>query len=317
VGGVGGSRFFFFADVRALNIDGFIEGCNNDFNDSDVEAINPSKVEPLRMLNISYCDRLGDPTIDFLARSCQHIESLYLEGVRYLTNHALEVIAAAFASTLKDLVIDGADLSDTALHSISRCSGLEKLGVSFCEGFTDEGATALAALGNLRSIKLRKGLNFSNDAIRGLFSCGAFDLLEELDLTECADVQDSTVFEIADHCPLLRQLNLSWCWDVSNDGVSAVLQNAPNLLLINFTGIKRLTDKPFLNTATLLPNLRVFVAKSANNISDELLSQLCDELPEGLVAINYYGDKINDDSDAAWGSSSSGRFKVDRWVLDY
>ena len=74
MGGVGGSRFFFFADVRALNIDGFIEGCNNDFNDSDVEAINPSKVEPLRMLNISYCDRLGDPTIDFLARSCQHIE---------------------------------------------------------------------------------------------------------------------------------------------------------------------------------------------------------------------------------------------------
>lgn len=61
----------------------------------------------------------------------------------------------------------------------------------------------------------------------------------------------------------------------------------------------------------------MFVAKSANNISDELLERLCEEMPSDLVAINYYGDKIGDDVDAAWGSNSTGRFKVGRWILDY
>ena len=234
-----------------------------------------------------------------------------------MTDHAAEVIADAFASTLKELVLDGADLSDAALHSVSRCSGLEKLWFSFCDNFTDAGAGALVALGGLRSVKLRKGMHFTNEAVRSLFSSGAFDLLEELDLTECPDVQDTTLFEIAHHCPLLRQLNLSWCWDVSNDGMRAIAQNTPNLLLINCTGIKRLTDAPFLDAASLWPHLRVFIAKSANNISDELLAQLCDDFAEALIAINYYGDKIGDDSDAAWGSNSTGRFKVDRWVLDY
>lgn len=187
------------------------------------------------------------------------------------------------------------------------------------------------------------------------------------------DIQDTTMFAIADHCVLMRQINLSWCWDVSNDGLAALVQNVPSLLLLNCTGIKRLTDTPFLSAAELMPDLRVsmllhflyrcidlrrpsffsalpffffffllffiffciipfsfsatnrssfiltkvFVAKSANNISDELLERLCEEMPSDLVAINYYGDKIGDDADAAWGSNSTGRFKVGRWILDY
>ena len=114
------------------------------------------------------------------------LQELYLDGVRYITNHAVETIADAYASILRVLTLDGADLADAALHSVSRCSRLERLALSFCDNFTDAGVAALAALGNMRSLKLRKGMHFSNDAVRSLFSSGAFDLLEELDLTECA-----------------------------------------------------------------------------------------------------------------------------------
>lgn len=71
------------------------------------------------------------------------------------------------------------------------------------------------------------------------------------------DIQDTTMFAIADHCVLMRQINLSWCWDVSNDGLAALVQNVPSLLLLNCTGIKRLTDTPFLSAAELMPDLRV------------------------------------------------------------
>ena len=51
-----------------------IEGCNNDFSDSHVAAIDTSKLQPLRLLNLSYCDNLGDPSIDVFTKSCPHIE---------------------------------------------------------------------------------------------------------------------------------------------------------------------------------------------------------------------------------------------------
>lgn len=73
------------------------------------------------------------------------------------------------------------------------------------------------------------------------------------------DIQDTTMFAIADHCVLMRQINLSWCWDVSNDGLAALVQNVPSLLLLNCTGIKRLTDTPFLSAAELMPDLRVSI----------------------------------------------------------
>ena len=159
-------------------------------------------------------------------------------------------------------------------------------------------------------------MQISSDAVRDLVLSGACDALEELDLTECSDMRDEVCMAVAERCHLLRQFNISWCWDITNAGMQAVVLSSPHLLLVNCTGVKRLTDLPFVDAHILLPHLRVLVAKSANSVSDELLGSLCDAIPE-LVAINYYGDRIGDDADAAWGSNSTGRIKVQRWTLEY
>jgi len=293
-----------------------IEGCSNRFTDHDWTRFNADQLRPLKMLNISHCDNLGDGTIEMLAAECPHLEELYADGLRYLSDSAVEVLAATYTNTLKVLVLDGADLYDRSRQAMTQFTHLEKLSFSFCDNFTDVGVTMLGRLTTIKSLRLRKAMQLTTGAVRGLLLSGALDQLEELDLTECSNIQDDVMLAVAERCPRLRQINISWCWDVTNAGMRAVVLSAPQLLLLNCTGVKRLTDVPFLDVHVLLPQLKVLVAKSANNVSDDVLSTLCDLLP-GLIAINYYGDRIGDNPDAAWGSNSTGRIKVHQWTLEY
>lgn len=40
-------------------------------------------------------------------------------------------------NNLRELMLDGADLTDKSIHHIARCAKLNKLQISFCEGLTD------------------------------------------------------------------------------------------------------------------------------------------------------------------------------------
>ena len=87
------------------------------------------------------------------------------------------------------------------------------------------------------------------------------------------------------------------------------------LLLANFTGVKRLSDGPLKKVTTQLPDLRVFVAKSANHVSDELLAHINDELQD-CVVINYYGDRVGADEGSSWGATGCIVSK-DGFMLEY
>lgn len=41
-------------------------------------------------------------------------------------------------NNLRELMLDGADLTDKSIHHIARCAKLNKLQISFCEGLTDQ-----------------------------------------------------------------------------------------------------------------------------------------------------------------------------------
>jgi len=118
-----------------------IEGCSNRFTDEDWSqlALTPAIMRPLKLLNISHCDNLSDGTIAMIAAHCPCIEELYLDGLRYMTDAAVELLAATYTDTLKVLVLDGADLSNASLHAIASFTKLEKLSFSFCDNFTDAG----------------------------------------------------------------------------------------------------------------------------------------------------------------------------------
>lgn len=41
-------------------------------------------------------------------------------------------------NNLRELMLDGAELTDKSIHHIARCAKLNKLQISFCEGLTDQ-----------------------------------------------------------------------------------------------------------------------------------------------------------------------------------
>lgn len=119
-------------------------------------------------------------------------------------------------SKLKVLRIDGAQVSDSILDTISnKCRFLTEIGLGKCEGVTDIGITKLVCgCLNLRNLDLTccsdlsdlsiisiayscecvvclklECINLLND--KGLYFLGSFSmLLEEIDLTDCPGVND-------------------------------------------------------------------------------------------------------------------------------
>eukprot|EP00039_Didymoeca_costata_P030256 m.28649 g.28649 ORF g.28649 m.28649 type:complete len:444 (-) comp8021_c0_seq1:54-1385(-) len=272
-------------NLRCLNVEG------NAYNLQELfTMLQPLRLVNLEELNITQCQGLSDIELAPVLQYSKKMKVFRADGVHQFSTSGVVRLAQELGTTLTELELDGAEVLDPGLIAISEnCPVLRKLWISFCQLFTDIGLKSLTKMKNLTSLKLRKGFEFSNEAIHHLFNAGQLDNLTYLDLTECTGIKNSALAAIGMNCPNLKIVNFSWCWDLTEAGIEHIIENCRELYLLNCTGLKRLTDGPLQNLQRRLPELHVLICKNANRVSDDLLYDL---FQHGIICVNYYGDVV-------------------------
>ncbi|KAF6141243.1 hypothetical protein GIB67_024327 [Kingdonia uniflora] len=200
----------------------------------------------LQSIDISRCDNLTSSGL--IAVTEGHL------GLRQITaSYCFPELAAPLVSKFKDLKIlnaikiDGARVSATILHAIGvNCTNLVEIGLSKCEGVTDEGIVGLVpGCGNLEIVDLTCCNSITDMALSAianscrslvcikLESCGFISEkgldqlasycshLEEIDLTDCSGVNDRGMVCLS-RCSGLISLKLGLCLNISDKGLSHI-----------------------------------------------------------------------------------------------
>lgn len=160
---------------------------------------------------------------------------------RYLSDFGVRAILTNIGERLQSLKLDGEALSDPSLIAVSQFTpNVQELAIAYCDNMTDAALLSLSNLYQLRTLKLRKGVSWSNEAFVVVFSTDNFGKnLEYLDLTESSNLGNGLTC-IADSCRRLRVAILSWCWHITNDDLNCLIDRNKDLLKLDLTGCKKL-----------------------------------------------------------------------------
>lgn len=264
------------------------EGC---MSVDDGAAASMVRGKNLQEFNFSHCC-ITDESIVLLATRMNRIVSLNIDGISWISDSAVITLVDNQLNNLRELMLDGADLTDKSIHNIARCAKLNKLQISFCEGLTDQALKYIQTLQHLTHLKMRKGLYFSTDGLLSLFTCKSMSNLVELDFSENTQFVDDCVIQLTKCCgPKLQYLALSWCWDISDPGIISIVDHCRNLKVLDIIGLHKITGTYFIRIPEEMPKLRLLNLQQCNKIIDELIEDVIRKKPD-LRVFNYYGEQF-------------------------
>ncbi|XP_029209314.2 F-box protein SKP2A-like isoform X2 [Acropora millepora] len=220
---------------------------------------------PLQGLNACYCTHLTDRGLKFLATDCRHLRSLNFDGIQWISEEAIAVLVENCKECIELLWLDGEDMTDNLI--------------------------------NLETLKLKKGTEFSAQALKELFEhlhpqrTGNARGLVHVNIGECSKLDDAAVEAIANSCRYLESIDISWCWEVTDTGLEHVINKCHWLVDLNICGGKNLHGNLLKEVPKLMQRLRSLDATQCNLISDDLLDELAFLMPT-LVIFDYYGEKV-------------------------
>lgn len=239
-------------------------------------------------LNLSHSSCLDDLGLLAIATHCCQLQYLDIDGIAWIHDSSVVSLTQLRASTLRNLLLDGENLTDKAFVALGACKQLVCLGISFCENMTDVGLRGLHSLTSLTWLKLRKGTQLRPQALCQLIQNGGLAYLTYLNLGECTLLDDSVLAALGFHCPVLLQLELNWCWEVTDAGLSLLVAGCPLLYALVLVGVVQLTGNNLQNLIASLPNLRVLDLEQCNSVDDASLKVLVEERPS-LTVTDYWG----------------------------
>eukprot|EP00795_Rhopilema_esculentum_P000032 gene32-9634_t len=238
--------------------------------------------KPIHGLNLSHCNLISDDGLIFIANNFKNITSINVDGIQWISQNSVEILIREQRNNLTEIQLDGDDLMD------------EVLSISFCDALTDASLDGIKHFKYLKHLQLKKGLNFSREAmleliknLRYLESPG----LGFLGLAECSSLSDQCLRAISESCPNLSVLNLSWCWEVTDDGINFIMDSCHEVTELHLCGLHELYGIPFRRVPLEMPKLKFLDLRQCNKISDDLLADLANEM-KTLTILNYYGDVV-------------------------
>ncbi|KAK7081272.1 hypothetical protein SK128_003202 [Halocaridina rubra] len=259
----------------------------------------------LKHLNLSHCYFLDNLGLIQIVKQCRHLEYINIDGITGIFDSSIVYMTTEVGHCLTHLFLDGENLTDVAYKSLSACTKLKMLGISYCEQMTDIGLSGIYELKQLTFLKIRKGVQLMPVGLERLFSSGHLCLLTHVNLGECSLMDDKVLIAMASTCPQLTNLVLQWCWEVTDLGISAIVNKCHHLRVLDLVGVVQLTGESFLNLSSALPNLLILDLEQCNNINDEVLKQVVTEAKRPLLRVfDYWGDpvlplELSDDEDKA------------------
>lgn len=270
--------------LESINIE-----ANTNLKTGSVQIL--SRCKHLKSMNFSHCF-IENGDVYNLAKNLEQITCCNIDGISWISNEPVIYLVQKHHKTLKELAIDGAEITDELYKSLSTCTNLTSFESSFCELLTDSSLAYMENLKNLKNLRLRKGTEFSTSGLLSLFSSPAVIQLTSLDLSECTGFEDSCVLQMAKSCgKTLKHLSLCWCWHITDLGATSIVDHCSKMVHLDLTGIDKMTGDCFGRIATEMIQLKLLDLKQCNRIKDELLESVVREKRD-LTVINYYGEEL-------------------------
>lgn len=190
-----------------------------------------SKYSSIEFLDLSVCPRIDDGSVAVLLGGeslCwpRRLKSLVLNRVAGLRTNGLELL-------------------------VSASPNLEYVDVSYCWGFGDREAEALARAGGLRELRMDK----------------------------CLAVTDVGLAKIAVGCENLENLSLKWCMEISDLGIDLLCKKCLGLKSLDISYLK-VTNKSLYSIASLqkLVNLAMVWCSSIDDVGLNFIGNGCPSL---------------------------------------
>eukprot|EP00455_Lapot_gusevi_P041182 TRINITY_DN4748_c0_g1_i10.p1 TRINITY_DN4748_c0_g1~~TRINITY_DN4748_c0_g1_i10.p1 ORF type:complete len:479 (-),score=146.30 TRINITY_DN4748_c0_g1_i10:48-1484(-) len=200
-----------------------------------------------RHIDLNGCDYCDDAWLTRMAGQCTSLRVLRLGHCSKITDQGImALVQSGLTSELVDLSLrDCRNLTDAAIQAIvNSCSGrLKYLDVRGCRNLTDASLNAIA---------------------------GA-TLLRELELSECRDVSDAGVKQIAQSCPALRTLTLSHCRSITDEALQALAQTCTQLEEVGLGWCDQLTDNGIASLTAACHKLALLDLSDCRKITQETL----------------------------------------------
>ncbi|XP_078448568.1 RNI-like superfamily protein [Wolffia australiana] len=269
-------------------------------SDSDL-AVVAVRFWRLVSLNLGNCKGISDAGMEALGRDLSSLQSLDVTGCRKLTDNGLKAVAGG-CPKLKTLNVSGCKLlTDELLHSLAKhCRGLKHLGLAGCHNITARGLISLGhGCKRLSFLDVSKCDKVNDDGVSAIAKSSSSSL-KTLKLLDCANLGDSSVLAMAEHCENLdtvvlggcrriseaalkalvaaccssiRILKMDWCPGVGDSLVSSVLAKCRRLERLDVSCCDRVTDVGFGGLG-FRSELRVFRASGCPRITVSGLGQL-------------------------------------------
>ena len=167
---------------------------------------------------------------NFEIRPCLLISLIHFEfQVTHLSEESVIILIQERKQSLKSLFLDGESLTDRTFTHLLLCQNLEELGISFAEEMDENGIFSIAQLKKLKLLKLKRAKKVKADNFVTLFANNNLKQLENLDLSECVQVNDEVIQTLALGCPNLDKVVLNWCWDIRDSGLEYLIRYSNNI----------------------------------------------------------------------------------------
>lgn len=181
-----------------------LAGCGAWVTDDALQLVTKNCSDSLVCLDLCGCAQLSDSSVSNCLSECQYLTTVSLAMMGQLSSEALAHYAPS-----------NSEDHGTARLEIPLPCGLERLDLTGCGGIGWFGLeAALRCIGvGLLELSLRGQVAMPANGIANVLRC--CPNLEQLDVSCCLSIEDSTVAEIGSICRQLRTLALSACPAVS------------------------------------------------------------------------------------------------------
>lgn len=222
------------------------------------------------------------------SRVCLIVQSIELSNCRRLTDRGIFTIAKR-CPELKELVLDACpEVTNIAIFEVvSRCTNLELLSVAGCQyvtciSLTPEANLQASAYGKqvyLHHLDMSDCCNVDDSSLQIIATY--LSNLMHLYLRRCLKISDIGVQYVATYCPKLQELSVSDCPKISDLGLRDISRLGNNLKYLSIAKCRKVSDAGIKCLTSNCTKIRYLNIRGCEKISEEgliFLSSMCSKL---------------------------------------
>ncbi|KAL8194827.1 UNVERIFIED_CONTAM: hypothetical protein K2H54_036793 [Gekko kuhli] len=243
-----------------------------------VKALGAIEGRPqLVSLNVAFCSLLKDSSVIALARALSRsLRVLDLSSCTSITNQSLQAISThllnltvlrlAWCKELTDWGLLGVEQPREAQDHSKEKDG----GPKFSRNFGNMGFFLPPPQDLEREAPILIDLMKQDSQQKHRASLNALTHLQELDLTACGKLTDTSITKVV-RFPELRRLSLSLVPNITDTSLTAIARHCRGLEHLSLSHCVNLTDTGFAEAAGTLPRLQHLVLAGCNQLTPQTL----------------------------------------------